>query len=174
MIFAVTCGSVQVAKAQYFSVRGNALLLATGTINVGVSYDISRKFSVDLALMGNPIKTNSFSLMGIVAQPGVRYWLRETNYSHFFSLYANIGTYDLMFAKRTYKGFVAGLGGSWGYYFPIKKRLNIGVEVGVGLLYASDTNQNVTTPDNEDHYIYKTDRIIFAPTKLEVSVVYLF
>lgn len=162
------------AYGQHYSVRGNALLLATGTINAGISYDINTKWQVDLALMGNPIKTNSLSLLGFVAQPGVRYWLSQTNYSHFFSGYLNAGGYDLMFANRTYKGFTVGLGVGWGYYFPIKKRLNIGVELGVGLLYTNDTNQNVFTPDQEDHYIYKTDRIIFAPTKLEFCVVYLF
>lgn len=162
------------ACAQHFSVRGNMLLLPTGTLNVGVSYDLNRNMQVDLAVAGNPIKTNKFSVMSGIVQPGYRYWFRETNYSHFLSVYLNAGAYDLLFNKISYNGFLLGAGLSYGYYFPIKKRLNIGIEVGASFVYARDVNQRVDTPDDKDHYIHTTNRMMLIPSKCEVSIVYLF
>lgn len=162
------------ARGQFYSMRINGLALLTGTINVGAGISLNKKTSLDLALMGNPIKTDNFSLQFAAFQPGARFWLSQTNYAHFFGIHLTAAYYNVANTDYRYEGLTAGLGFSWGYAWLISKRMNIAIELGASVLYMSDKKQAVYTPPAQDLYIYHGRRIAVAPTKCEVSFVYLF
>lgn len=162
------------ASAQFYAVYGNGLLLPTATINVGVNIGLSSKVSLDLAVMGNPLKTKDFSTQFAMFQPGVRFWLSEIQYANFIGVHLFTGIYDVGNAEFHTRGFTAGLGVSWGYNWYISRRFNIGVEIGVGVGYMKDTRENYYTPDTDDHYIYHATRLAILPTKFAVNFVYLF
>lgn len=162
------------AKAQFYTAYGNALLLATGTLNVGVNIGLSSKWSVDLALLANPIKTTDFSAQVAMIQPGARYWLNEIQYGHFIGTHVFAGIYDVGDDISHTKGFTVGLGFSYGYNWLITKRLNIGVEIGGGLGYMKDTREEYIISDSKDHYRYHATRLALLPTKCGINMIFLF
>lgn len=168
---AATCNK---AHAQFYSVRGNGLLLLSGTINVGCDIAVSQKTSLDIGLYANPIKTNKLSLMGFGVQPGFRFWRFEPNAGSFWGVHLSGAIYDLGNKSDTRKGFLVGPGFSWGHCWLISKRFTIGVEIGAGILYMQDTKRARYTDYTQDEYIYHSKRITVAPTKADVSFVYLF
>lgn len=167
-------GSVSAARAQFYSVKANGLALLTGTINVGCDISLNKKMSVDLGLYVNPIKTKTLSLMGIGFQPGLRFWRFEPNAGSFWGVHLSGAWYDVGNKSATRKGFLVGPGASWGHCWLISKRISIGVEIGLGILFMKDTKRPRETPDTEDEYIEHATRITLAPTKADVSFVYLF
>lgn len=170
----LTAGAAQEAHAQFYSIRGNGLMLLTGTINVGCDIAVSRKTSFDLGLYANPIKFDKFSIMGFGAQPGFRFWRFEPNAGSFWGVHLSGAWYDWGNKKNTRKGWLVGPGFSWGHCWVISKRFTIGVEIGAGILYMQDTKRPRETHYTEDEYIYHSKRIVVAPTKADVSFVYLF
>ncbi len=166
--------STRVANAQFSAVRGNVLMLATGTVNMGASFNINSKLSVDIAVAGNFIPYGDFQFKFGAIQPGLRIWLRQTEYGHFFSPHLTMAYYDSRIKGREYIGWAAGAGVSYGYCWPLKKRLSIAAEIGASVMYCRDVNQNIKYDHTVDHIISTTTRVILAPTKFEVSLVYLF
>lgn len=173
-IFLLSAGFSPAARAQFYSVRGNGLLLLTGTLNVGCDIALTQKTSFDLGVYANPIKTEKLSLMGFGLQPGIRFWRFEPNAGTFWGVHLSGAWYDIGNKSKTRKGFLIGPGFSWGHCWLISKRFTIGLELGAGLLYMQDTKRARSTPYTEDEYIYHSKRLTVAPTKADVSFVYLF
>ncbi|MDE6499134.1 MAG: DUF3575 domain-containing protein [Rikenella sp.] len=96
------------AHAQFYSIRGNGLMLLTGTINVGCDIAVSRKTSFDLGLYANPIKFDKFSIMGFGAQPGFRFWRFEPNAGSFWGVHLSGAWYDWGNKKNTRNGWLVG------------------------------------------------------------------
>lgn len=166
--------SVGMARAQFSAVRTNALMWATGTINAGIDVRVHNNVSLDLFAFGNPIKTPNFSMQTIGFQPSVRYWFYETQVGPFVSVHGTLAGYDVGNAESHYRGFMAGAGVSYGYNWILSKRWSVGVEIGIGALYISDAKRDYYTHYTDDEYIYHNRRWTVAPTKAEVSFVYLF
>lgn len=162
------------ARAQFYSMRANGLLLLTGTLNVGCDIAVSQKTSFDLGIYANPIKTDKLSLMGFGVQPGFRFWRFEPNAGSFWGVHLSGMWYDIGNKSTTRKGFLVGPGFSWGHCWVISKRFTIGVEVGAGILYIHDAKRARETHYSQDEYIYHSKQITIAPTKADVSFVYLF
>lgn len=135
---------------------------------------ISPKTSIDLGVYVNPIKTETLSLAGVAFQPGLRFWRFEPNAGMFWGTHLSFAAYDVGDKESTRKGFLAGPGVSWGYCWLISKRFSIGVELGIGILYMKDTKKVREPYFTEDEYIYHSERITIAPTKIDVSFIYLF
>lgn len=174
LFLVLLAGGSLLTRAQFYSVRGNGLALLTGTLNVGCDISVNAKTSMDLSLYVNPIKTDKLSLMGFGVQPGFRFWRFEPNAGSFWGVHLSAAWYDVGNKSATRKGFLVGPGASWGHCWLISKRFTIGVEIGVGILYMKDTKRPRSTPVTEDEYIYHSSRITVAPTKADVSFVYLF
>ena len=166
--------SVRVANAQFTTIRANALLLPTGTINLGMSFNINSKLSFDIALAGNPIPAPNFSFRFAAIQPGVRIWLREIEYGHFICPHMTLGYFNTHNKVKRYIGWTVGAGVSYGYSWPIMKRMSISAEIGASILFARDENRLNGYDHTQDYAITTTNRIVVAPTKFEVSCVYLF
>lgn len=163
-----------IARAQFYSVRGNGLALLTGTLNVGCDIAVGLKTSFDLSLYANPISTSTLSMQGVGLQPGIRFWRFEPNAGSFWGVHLSTAYYNVGNKSATRKGFLVGPGASWGHCWLISKRFSIGVEIGLGILYMQDTKRPRSTPVTDDEYIYHSRRITLAPTKADVSFVYLF
>ena len=103
---------------------------------------------------------------------GLRFWI--ILHFKFFILELFYFTSELNDKYNTRKGFLVGPGFSWGHCWLISKRFTIGVEIGAGILYMQDTKRPRSTDYTQDEYIYHSKRITVAPTKADVSFVYLF
>ena len=53
-------GKPQLAAAQFFSAKVNALAALTGTVNVGLDAAVADKWTLDLSAYWNPINSDSF------------------------------------------------------------------------------------------------------------------
>lgn len=166
--------SIGVANAQFATIRANALLLPTGTINVGMSFNLNSKMSFDIALAGNPIPAPNLSFRFAALQPGVRMWLREIEYGHFICPHMTVAYYNTNNKTKRYVGWTVGAGISYGYSWPIMKRMSISAEIGASLLFARDESKHDDYDHTQDYIITTTNRFVIAPTKFEVSCVYLF
>ena len=161
-------------RAQFYSVRTNGLMWLTGTPNVGFGVAVSKKWSVDAMLGGNPIATPTFKMQGVFLQEGVRNWLYEANAGFFWGIHFTQAIYDVGNAEFYNKGFLAGAGVSVGYALYLSRRWNLTFELGGSALYMQNTRAEYEVPDHRDEYIYRSKGWVLAPTKAEVSIVYLF
>lgn len=162
------------AKAQFYSLRTNALQWAVATPNIGFSVELSRKFTFDVDVLVNPLKTPEFSMQGIALQEGFRYWFMEANIGTFLGIHLTEAVYNVGNKSNMYKGFLAGAGLSVGYSWLISKRWNVAVELGGSVLYMQDSRHPIGVPHTEDEIVVHSKRIVVAPTKCAVSFVYMF
>ncbi len=153
------------AKAQYTALRVNTLALATGTINAGVDIALSDKWSLDISSVWNPFLDNSYGLT-----LGARWWRFEPHVGWFVgahSSYANFHVGDS-------RGFLVAQGFSWGYSWILSSRWNFTLEAGAGLYYIEDMFLLPDLSPLEDIVIRHRQRIVLAPSKVEISFAYLF
>ena len=162
------------AKAQFFAVKGNALGWATGTVNAGVEMAVGKQWSVELSGYWNPIKTDSFSARAWWVQPAVRWWRYEHFVGPFVAAHPAYGRYDVGNDRWHRRGWLTGLGFSFGYTWLLAKRWNLTAEGGLGLYYMKDTRENYEVDDWSPICIVRSRRVALAPSKLEVSFSYLF
>jgi hypothetical protein len=162
------------ARAQFYSVKTNALGWAAGTINAGVEVSAGKRWSVEVSGYWNPVRADRFSAKAWWVQPAVRYWLYEHFVGHFAAAHPAYGRYDIGNGERHYEGWFAGLGISYGYTWILTKRWNLTAEGGIGLYYARDRRRYYEIDDWSPECITYYRRIVLAPSKLELSFSYLF
>lgn len=166
--------SVSVASAQFYGIKVNTLGLATGTINAGAEISVAKQWSVDISGYFNPIKTGNFRSQFWYVQPGVRYWLYEHFVGHFFAAHIAYGGYNIGNDRWHYKGWLTGLGFSYGYTWILSKQWNFTLEGGLGLYYMRDKKRFYDLDDWTPERIVHYKRLGLAPSKMEVSFTYLF
>ncbi|NDV65566.1 DUF3575 domain-containing protein [Bacteroides sp. 224] len=156
--------------------KNNALLDATLSLNVGVEYRISKRYSIDLDVSYNPWSFDEKKFKHILVQPEFRVWLCEPFYGHFWGFhptwsYFNVGGLRLGALKEhRYEGQLYGGGFSYGYQWYLSPRWNIEASIGLGYLYI-----------DYDRYIFgecgdfeKTkNKHYIGPTRATVSFVYI-
>ena len=102
--------------------------------------------------------------------PEVRYWFGtdESWRGHYVGFFVGAGYYDLENGARGYKGEHILSGFSYGYMFPIGKRLSLDAGIGVGAMI---TEYEEYLP-MDGHYIYQqTSRTrYFGPLKLRLAL----
>lgn len=162
------------SQAQFYSVKVNALALTTGTINAGVDIALSNHVSLDLSGYWNPIQTSKVQFRFAAIQPGIRYWFFESFAGHFIAWHISYARYKVGGKKYHYNGWLTGVGFSYGYTWPLAKRWNLTLEAGAGFYYTNDQKRQHNLSEYEDAYIYQNKRIVFAPSKCEVAISYLF
>lgn len=169
-LIAIITLSVSRANAQYSAIRVNTLGLATGTINVGVDVAVADKWSIDFSAYYNPIpKINTLAFTA-----GVRRWRFEPHVGAFWGLHSTTARYDIGNNTNHYKGWLSGVGATYGYSWMLSTRWNFTLEGGLGVFYMQDKKQARYTPPMDDIFIYHYRRVVVAPSKLEISFSYLF
>ena len=107
-------------------------------------------------------------------QPGVRYWFFEEYAGHFLGTHLAAAKYDIGGRRFHRKGWLTGLGVSYGYSWLLSTRWNLSVEAGLGLYYMKNTRRDHYVPDDRDEYIYRSRRLVLGPSKCTVGFTYLF
>lgn len=175
LIFIILCTfMVQIGYSQFYGVRVNGVALLTGTLNVGAEMSVSRKSGLDLALYYNPIKSSGYKSQLIGILPAYKIWLAKPYVAGFISINGTYMNFDIGGSKEHQKGSMIGGGISYGYHFPVTRRLNMEFEIGVGC-YSIDCDkyQNDVSYE-EDEYVYHYKRLAILPSRCEFGFVYLF
>ena len=174
LCMAAVCFSAPRASAQYFSVGINAPMLASGTLNVTLEAAVAPHWSVELALLANPVSTERLGLTAAALQPGVRYWFFEEYAGHFLGMHAALASYNVWNASHRHKGWLSGAGISYGYCWPLSARWNMTLEGGIGIYHMRESEKRRFTPDSEPEYIRHHRRWVFGPSKCALTFSYLF
>ena len=162
------------ASAQYYGVGVNVAMLMTGKVNASFEAAFALHWSVDIPLMWNPVRSDKVQMRLIAVQPGVRYWFFEEYAGHFIGTHLAAAKYDIGGSRFHRKGWLTGLGVSYGYSWLLSTRWNLTVEAGLGLYYMKDTRRDHHVPDDRDEYICHARRLVLGPSKLGVGFTYLF
>lgn len=173
----LTCGISKVS-AQYYSLSSNMLGLATGNLNIEISATAGRKWSIHLPVNYNPFTYNFISenakMQNLTTQPGIRYWFCESYMRGFIGLHATASRYHLgwdKLSKYRYDGWATGGGLSLGYAKMLAKRWNLEFEVAADVLYADYDKYECRVCG---FLSAREKKVLVAPTKASISIVYLF
>ncbi len=160
--------------AQFYAVKTNTLSLATCTLNGGVELALNKQWSLDVSGYWNPVKTNNISLKHWYIQPAIRWWLYEHFAGHFAALQVASGKYDIGNSKRHTRGWFSGVGASYGYTWILSKQWNMTAEAGLGFYYTQNKRKDYFVDDWQEEIVKHSRRIVLAPSKIELSLSYLF
>lgn len=158
------------------ALKTNLLYLAALTINIEGEYCFNPKLSLNLegqyAWWQNSQKHKCYRIASI--SPELRYWFhrKSMNQGHFAGVYVAAGTYEFM--RKEQRGiqgkYFVSSGLSYGYMFPLSRRLNLELSIGFGYLttefrqYHYDDGCYVYDMTKRSNYI--------GVTKAKVSLVF--
>jgi len=177
------------AKGQKAAVKSNLLYDATATLNLGIEFGLNEKWTMDVSGNFNPFRfPGGHRWKHWMVQPEIRYWTCDRFAGNFFAFHALGGMYDvgnIDFLKfkvlgynfknmkdKRYEGWFAGVGAGWGHDWVLSRHLNLEVEAALGYMFTRQDKYkpyNAHTPYVKDH-----NRHFFGPTKLALSLVYVF
>lgn len=163
-----------------WAIYTNLLLWSTGSVNAGVNYGLSSKWTVGTMLSYNPWKYGKTRLKHFLVSPGVRYWLCDNNAGHFFGAnltYAryNVGGIRIPFVSdnirnNRYQGNLGGVGVSYGYSWIIGKDFNLEVELGLGVQHTAYSKYPCANCGDK---IKDGRKTFITPNRLGVNLVYM-
>lgn len=108
--------------------------------------------------------------------PEARWWFktRKPWHGHYLGVFAGGSWYDLENGGRGYKGEAGFVGLSYGYMFPIARRLSIEAGIGAGYMYTGYEEYLPVPYMGGTHYVYQqTSRMnYFGPLKLKLALVW--
>lgn len=196
VIFLVCIAACFVAKAQYFSVKTNALYDLTATINLGVEFRVAPRWTIDISGNYNPwtfATSDDFAYIKkwkhVMLQPEARYWFCESLNGHFLGFHAQGGAFNWKMrdnfegfkflgsdlsrlAHERLQGYFLGGGIAYGYSWILSPHWNFEAELGIGYSYVwYDVYEcagcgKKIAEDQRHHYV--------GPTKAALNVVYVF
>lgn len=159
-----------------FALKTNLLYAAALMINAEAEYYLRKRLSLNIdwqyAWWSKRSKHKYYRLAAV--SPELRYWFasKENFRGHFGGFYLGTGLYEFMFKPtRGIQGefFIAG-GLTYGYMFPIGRRMRMELSLGVGYMMTEYRRYHW----DRGCYVYeKTQRYsYFGPTKAKVSLVF--
>ncbi|MCP9612190.1 DUF3575 domain-containing protein [Coprobacter tertius] len=162
---------------QKVAVKSNLLYAVSTTLNLGVEFGLSSKWSFDLSGNYNPWKFGKYRLKHGLIQPEIRYWLCEKFNGHFWGLHGIYATYNvggLFFndnmKHNRYQGHLFGCGIVYGYHWVLNDHWNLETSLGIGYARLSDKKYPIATCGE---IIKKQNHNYYGPTKLAVSIIYI-
>ena len=158
--------------AQRVAVKSNALYWATLSPNLGAEFRVSRHFTVNLEVAGNPFKlSDKLKTQFVGATPEVRYWFEGRPHArHFAGVMGLVASHNLVLNDQKHTGETIGAGLTYGYSFVLGRRWSLETTVGAGVLKLREKSYNVNEPAPQTA---NKNKIMFAPLKLGVTFVYL-
>ena len=170
--------SVLPVRAQMVAANVDALWLATLTPNVGFELVVGERSTVSLNSLfamkplGKDIKITAL-------QPEYRYYFSGRPMFREFIGIGGIGAvYDITWSGKVYDDTALGVGLTFGYVLPLKKRLNIDFHAGFGFIHYKHKEYFVGDQYDAD-YIFDGEQRANAsgyyllPTRIGVSVSYM-
>lgn len=161
------------------AVKTNMLHDALLTPDVGIELNLKKRFSVSAegvwAWWSRKSRNRFWRIYGGWIEG--RYWLEgkrseSMRKGHHAGVYISLHTYDFEFGSKGWQSRdgVFGIGGAYGYSFPVTKRLNIDVGIRLGYVVGSQ----ITYRPQCGEYICISNKLhrYFGPTDLSVSFVW--
>ena len=197
VVAALTLGLGSAAAQEQFAVKTNLLHDATASIDLGIEVGIAPKWTAELSGSYNNWKTGRMWLNHWLVAPEVRYWTCRRFAGTFFSVYALGGQATLGgfwdFSKYYRKfpnlenfmlkdALVLSGGVGIGHAFVLGRHWNLEMELGIGYMYAKGDEYELVKneagkyylPDNTIPVLEGSEFDYIGPTKLAISLVYLF
>lgn len=170
-------------QAQSVGLKTNFAHWATmATPNLGIEMALNRKYTIEVGAGYNPFTfNNNKKFKHWIVQPELRYWTCESFNGHFFGIHAlgaefNVGGLDVPLGRLKdikdyrYEGYAFGGGVSYGYQWPIAKRLNLELNIGAGYAYLLyDKYKCVKCGEKQESDVKDN---YFGVTKAAVSLIY--
>ncbi len=160
-----------------FALKTNTLYWVALLPNAEFEFYVGKRFSVNLEYQGawwsNESRHKFYRLVN--AGPEVRWWFaqRDRFHGHFAGAYGNGGVYEWMNGPdKGYQGNYIGGGLTYGYSFPLGKRLAMECSLGVGYVSAEYKRYHY----DQGRYVYESTRhtSYIGPTKAKVALVWRF
>ena len=164
------------AKETKWAVKTNLLYDAALMPTIEVEHYLTSRWSIGLeggiAWWRNKEQHKYYHVAHL--SPEVRYWFRHSDdfkKGHYVGSFLMGGLYDWQ-NYDGYKGEFAAAGLSYGYMFPIARRLSLELGLGIGFLY---TKYEEYLPE-EGHYVYQqtAHTTYVGPVKGKISLVWHF
>ncbi len=176
------CASLS-AFAESWALKTNLLGWATTSPNIGAEVAVGRKSTVQVFGLINPWNFGDDKHVHIWSvEPEYRYWLCQSFNGHFFGVHLlggeyNVKNVDMPFGLlpdqgkegRHYEGWYIGAGVTYGYQWMLSQHWNIEASIGIGYAYSP-----YKLYGNCDRVLRDETRHYFGPTKVAVSLMYLF
>ena len=167
--------AVRDRKPLLLNIKTNLLYDAAGFPSLEVEIPIGRRFSVNAegaVAWWSGKKRDTYYQIDLLS-PEVRWWFGQRSrwHGHYVGAFGMVGLYDLEWkGSRGYQGEYWSAGFSYGYMFPIGKRLSL--EAGIGLGFLSTGYEEYVPMDN--HYVYQQSSrtVYWGPVKLKLGLVW--
>ncbi|WP_299100630.1 DUF3575 domain-containing protein [uncultured Alistipes sp.] len=158
--------------AQKIGLKTNILYWAATTPNIGLEIAMSPQTTLEINGAYNPWTFADDKKMRFwLVQPEARYWFCERFEGHFIGLHLHGAQYFGGFDQTRYDGYLAGGGFTYGYDWILSPHWNLEAVIGVGyarLWYDKSPRIHCEKCRTSEHRNY------FGPTKIGISLVYLF
>lgn len=171
------------SHAQSVGLKTNIAHWATmATPNIGIEMALNRKYTLEVDAGYNPFTfSDNKKFKHWLVQPELRYWTCESFNGHFFGVHAlaaeyNVGGIDLPIGRlkniknERYEGYAFGGGISYGYQWPIAKRMNLELSIGAGYAYLLYDKYNCVLCGEKLESDVKEN--YFGVTKAAISLIY--
>lgn len=170
----------QPALPERLAIKTNLIYDAILMPSLEVEYRITDRWTVnlegDVAWWSNDAKHKFYQIATI--SPEGRWWFGQKKASpwhgHYVGLFGSFSWYDLENTGRGYQGEAEMVGISYGYMFPIGKRLSLEAGIGVGYMHSKYEEYLPVPYLGGTHYVYQqTSRLnYFGPLKLKLNLVW--
>ena len=164
-------------KTPVFGLSTNLLYDATTSMNLGLEFRLSDKWTFKLPATYNPWTfSDNKKAKFILAQPELRWWFCESFSGHFIGLhghyaYFNIGGVGTNYMKKyRFEGDLYGGGLTYGYNFYLSPRWSLELALGVG--YAR-INYDQYHCETCGEFIKTETKDYIGPTQAAISLIYL-
>lgn len=179
-------GGVSRLSAQQVGVKSNLLYWGTTTPNLATEVALGSKTTLELQGSWNPFRFGSSDankkIQHWMLMPEARFWRYENWDGHFFGFHAFFSSYNAggvnlplgIFSglkESRYEGYGVGAGASYGYQWYLSPHWNMEAHFGFGYAYL---NYERYECHRCGEFIEKTHKHYFGPTKVGVSLIYLF
>lgn len=179
-ITAITRPEVITQPAERLALKTNLLYDALLMPSLEIEYRISDRWTVqvegDIAWWKNDGKRKYYQVATV--SPEGRWWFGQKKgspwHGHYIGVFGGFTWFDLENKKRGYQGKAETVGVSYGYMFPIGKRLSLEAGIGVGYLHSKYEEYLPADYMGGTHYVYQqTSRLnYFGPLKLKLALVW--
>ncbi len=164
--------SFSAVYAQRVSVKTNGIYWAMLSPNIGTEFRLSRCVTLNIDMMGTPVKFGDTKILTANIAPEVRYWFSGRPQTRWYVGGMVLGSiYEMSLGSKNHSGDAIGLGATFGYSFPLSKRWTLETAFGAGMLRCRDFKWNSGT---EKPKTPNNSKFLPAPLKAGVTIVYTF
>lgn len=165
------------------ALKTNILYDITATINLGVEFAVSNRWTMDIS--GNlnfwDFSSGTRKWKQAIIQPELRYWPCERFNGHFVGVHLHTGLFNIgglptlggvvseNMQHSRYQGYFYGVGLTYGYQTILSNRWSLETSIGLGYTYI---NYDKYPCGSCGRKIKNNSKNYFGPTKASISLIY--